>query len=216
VIAVGLGIIWELIGKRAFAREVLESARIAAEVELAGLSAIGTRFSDTPDWEGLFNSATELDIFVAYAATWRHNHADRLKSVLRRGGVIRVYLPTPLRGPTISTMATRFQTDPDELITKITTAKREFNELGDGLKGSIKVLYYPEDMVFTFYRFDNVTVIAFYKHWRGLPSGHLPTLICRANGELDEFIRSELEAIRKASTPADGAVIEPQEEPGVV
>src|SRR5436305_112072 len=80
IISVGLAAVWELAGKRAFAREVLENARIASNIEKAGLTSIGASYIDEPEWENLFNGVRELDVFVAYGQTWRNNQLARLRA----------------------------------------------------------------------------------------------------------------------------------------
>src|SRR5215472_11286004 len=54
VISVGLGAVWELIGKRAFALEVLERANMSSDVATFGLKRIGMDYKNTPDWGDLF------------------------------------------------------------------------------------------------------------------------------------------------------------------
>jgi hypothetical protein len=79
-------VLWELAGKRAFTREILETARTSTDVEAAGLNRIGVRYLDDPDWEQLFRPVRKLDIFVAYARTWRHSNLSRLRAVAARPG----------------------------------------------------------------------------------------------------------------------------------
>lgn len=62
IVAVGLASVWELIGRRAFKREILETARTVADIETAGISRIGTQIWDDVDWEELFRSSRELDM----------------------------------------------------------------------------------------------------------------------------------------------------------
>lgn len=74
IVSVALGAMWELVGKRAFAREILERARTSADIEAAGLTRIGNRYLDDPDWEQLFRTVRKLDVLVAYARTWRNSN----------------------------------------------------------------------------------------------------------------------------------------------
>lgn len=213
IVSVALGVVWELVGKRAFSREILETARVAADVEDSGLVTLGSRFTNSPDWDHLFREANNLDVFVAYASTWRHTHADKIRDLLRRGGRVRIYLPDPADSINIAALAERFQTTPTELINRISTAAREFYELGDGLRGSINVLHFAGDPVFTLYRFDHVAVIAFYKHRRGIVD-FIPTIVCRAGGWLYEFAESELDAINASASPASRHFSAPAQGPG--
>jgi hypothetical protein len=70
IVAVGLALLWDLVGKRAFAREILETARIAADIEAAGMLGVGTKIYDNADWEHYFKTLRELDIFFAGAVAF--------------------------------------------------------------------------------------------------------------------------------------------------
>ena len=111
VVSVVLGLIWELLGKRSFAREILETARTSADYETSGLARVGTNYLEDPDWEDLFRNVEQLDInveqldiFVAYASTWRNLHLNRLhvlasRPVVRYGSfypIPRTTTPLPL------------------------------------------------------------------------------------------------------------------------
>src|SRR4051812_18277200 len=86
IVAAGLGVVWELFGKRAFAREVLETARVAAQIETTGLKKIGVQWVDDAGWNELFGGVKKLDIFVTYASTWRRSNLARLQSAANRRG----------------------------------------------------------------------------------------------------------------------------------
>ncbi len=202
VIAVALGAVWELIGKRAFAREVLESARITAEIEATGLRRVLTNYLDEPDWEELFRRVHRLDIFVAYGQTWRNTNLPRLRRLARRAnGRIRVYLPDPSDNLSISMLASRFGHTPEELIKRITNTKTDFEDLREPGGATIEVFYCTGDRLFSFYRFDTTAVMTLYRH-KQERSPVVPTLVCEASGSLYEFIRSELETVRSRSRPA--------------
>ena len=153
VVSAALGVIWDLIGKRAFAREVLETARTLTDVEAAGLTRIGTNYVDEPDWETLFSGVKKLDIFVAYANTWRNAHYERLKKAAASGGRIRVYLPDPRDTVMIGQLAERFDKTPEALVGLIEEARKAYQALPIDGGGSVEVFYRPGDPVFSCYRF---------------------------------------------------------------
>jgi hypothetical protein len=202
VISVALGVVWELVGKRAFARELLETAKTAAEVEAAGLRRVVTDYLAEPDWEDLFNNVHNLDIFVAYGQTWRNHNLKYLQPLAAQGDSrIHVYLPDPGSKEIISVLARRFGTTSAELVRRITDTKAAFEDLRVPGKAAIEVLYYPGDRLFSFYVFDGTAVITLYKHKPGR-TPMVPTLVCRAGGSLYGFIQSELTAIREQSRAA--------------
>lgn len=197
-----LSTLWELVGKRAFAREVLEDTRISAEIEASGLKRISTQFFDDAAWEQCFKGVQKLDIFAAYAQTWRNMNLARLQKVANRSnGRIRVYLADPDDEFTMATLAQRFGTDPQELRRRIWATKEGFEDLRVAGGASIDVFFWPGDRVYTFYRFDNRAIISMYKHNKGR-SPILPTIMCESGGSLFQFVYDELREVRDECRPA--------------
>lgn len=200
IVSVALGALWELVGKRAFAREILETARTSADVESAGLARIGSRYLDDPDWEQLFRGVRKLDIFVAYARTWRNSNLTRLRSVAKRPDArIRLYLPDP-----VQLLADRFNQDREQLIAAITEARQEFEGLSRPGGAEITVHYRQGDVLFSCYRFDSTAVITLYSHGRER-IGTVPTLVVTEGGSLYQYVRDELRAIDQQSRSASGS-----------
>ncbi|MFD0599571.1 hypothetical protein ACFQZ4_50665 [Catellatospora coxensis] len=54
VAAVVLGIVWELVGKRAFLQEILATTGLANDVERTGLLGAGVDFTNSPNWGSYF------------------------------------------------------------------------------------------------------------------------------------------------------------------
>lgn len=202
VVSVALALLWELRGKRNFAREVLETAQTSSDVHTAGLTRIGINYNADPDWEELFHNVQKLDIFVAYARTWRNTHLAKLRSVARTPGTrIHAFLPDPEDSATVRVLAERFSTDPDTLRNSILEAKRDFLGLREPGGGEVKVFLRKGDSVFSCYRFDNYAVVTLYTHSK--VRGQVPTLVCKDGGTLYEFVRDELRAIQDQSRDSD-------------
>ncbi len=206
IVTSGISILWELVGKRAFAREVLESTRTAAELESAGIKRITNQFYDEAMWKDCFKGVEKLDIFVAYGGTWRRTYLSQLQALARKPkGRIRVYLADPDDVSTVTTLANRFGATPEKLKERIWETKEEFEALRQEAGASVEVFFWAGDRVFTFYRFDNRAVVALYQHSEGR-SAVLPTIICENGGSLFQFIYDELRSIRSTSRPATPAV----------
>lgn len=204
IVSALLSVLWELVGKRAFAREVLEDTRLATELEASGIKRVGMQFFEDAVWESCFKGVEKLDIFVAYAQTWRNINLPRLQVVARKpNGRIRIYLPDPEDQPTIDTLSTRFKIKPDELRQRIEATKQDFEGLRVANGASIEVFYWPGDRLFTFYRFDNKVILSMYRHAGRSPV--LPTFVCESGGSLYQFVYDELRVIREASRPATPA-----------
>jgi hypothetical protein len=198
VVSVALALLWELVGKRAFTREILEIAQTSADVNTAGLARIGINYVADPDWESLFSGVEKLDIFVSYGRTWRNTHLSRLKDVANNPKArIQVFLPDPEDVNTVTILADRFSMSNDDLIAAIREAKSVFLALREPGGGEVKVFYRKGDSVFSCYRFDNYAVVTLYTHSR--ERGQVPTIVCRNGGTLYDFVRKELRAIQAQS-----------------
>lgn len=201
IVSVALALIWEFLGKRSFAREILETAQTSTDVHAAGITRIGMNYAEDADWETLFNGVQHLDIFVAYGRTWRNSHINKLRRVAEdKGARVRLYLPDPEDSYTVSSLATRFNTDEARLKDAINEAKAEFISLQEAGNAKIEVYFRKGDMVFSCYRFDNTAVVTLYTHSRA--RGQVPVIVCRKGGSFYDFVRRELEAIHDQSTQA--------------
>ncbi|MEU5962521.1 hypothetical protein ABZ777_15040 [Micromonospora parva] len=202
IVTGGISVLWELVGKRSFAREVLESTRTANELETAGLKRITNQFYDEALWKYCFKGVEKLDIFVAYGGTWRRTYLSQLQLVAKSPKArICVYLADPEDAATISTLANRFGSTPEKLKERIWETKEEFEALRQEGGATVQVFFWAGDRVFTFYRFDNRAVVALYQHSEGR-SPVLPTMLCENGGSIFQFIYDELRSIRNASRPA--------------
>src|SRR5690606_27560373 len=68
LVATGLlTVVWDVFGRRAFAREVLAKARLSADVVDSGITRITDQYLHEVAWEELFDGARHIDIVVAYA-----------------------------------------------------------------------------------------------------------------------------------------------------
>jgi len=202
VISVGLAMLWELVGKRAFAREVLENARVTIDVEKSGIRKIGVDYISEPEWDELFDGVHELDIFVAYGRTWHNLQLNRLKVLAKRKGArIRVFIADPEDEQTVTVLSYRFSMAPEELRRRIEQTRVDYESLRERGGASIEVFYYPGDRLFAFYRFDETAIITIYQH-RPERAELIPTLTFRSGGSFYDFIVSELKSIDERSRTA--------------
>lgn len=199
VISVGLGAVWEFVGKRAFALEVLERAKTSSDVVEAGLKRIGTDYRTVPNWAEMFRTVRHLDIFAAYASTWRNNNLAELQRVAERSnGRIRVFLPDPSDNETIGMLARRFNQTPEDLRRRIKETTDGFFSMRRPHGAEIDVRYARGDRLFTFYVFDDMAVITLYRH-RPERTGVVPTLVVESGGTWYEFLQQEIESVLQRS-----------------
>ncbi len=168
---------------------------LARDVETAGLLRIGATYLSELEWKQLFAEVTELDIVVAYGQTWRNLHARELAQVAaRHDSRIRVFLADPHDEFTVALLADRFDITHDELRTRITATRSDYEALRRPDGAQIDVYYRPGDRVFSFYRFDDIAVVGLYSHSR-VRGAAVPVFVCARPGELYEFVHDELAVI---------------------
>lgn len=199
LVATGLiTVAWDLFGKRAFAAEVISKTQLRSDLVNSGLERVTDRYLQDVEWEQLFDSSVQLDIVVAYASTWRNTHRSRLERlVMRKNGRLRVFLPDPNDAETMSVLSKRFKMTPAALQDKVTEAIDDFGELAK--HGDVKVYVRAGDAVFSCYQFDHRSVLTLYSHAQER-RGSVPTFLV-GNGVLRDFVGSDIDAIKKQSTP---------------
>jgi len=167
-VTVAITLLWELFGKRAFLDEVLAKMQISKEITLSGITKITDSFYHDIDWKSYFQTVHELDIFFAYAGTWRHTHVQELREVANREDArIRVVLPDPENKQTVCELARRFNLTSEELKGLIKGAETDFRGLRPsiGTKGAqIDIWFLPAAPLFSFYLFDRIGILVLYSH----------------------------------------------------
>jgi hypothetical protein len=188
-----LTIFWELVAKREFANEMYSIARIATDIKEAGIERGTLRYLEDVEWDRLFESAHEIDIFVSYASTWRKVHDSRLNAAAsKRGTKIRIFLPDPRDDQHLTVLALRFGKTVEELRSDIVKSTRDFANLIKPEGAELEIYHRKGDVLFSFYRFDNRAVLAMYSHGR-VRTG-VPTFVV-SNGNIFDFVARDLKAI---------------------
>lgn len=193
-----LSTFWELVGRRAFLREVLAKAQLRADVVDGGVERVTENYLSDVEWRDLIETATKIDIVVAYANTWRNTHyASLKKAASRKGARIRVFLPDPDDPPTMAALAVRFAKTPDEVRATIAEAIQSFSALPAHETGSVSVYVRSGGWIFSAYRFDFRAVVTLYSHSRERQE-RVPTLLV-GRGFLWDFVYREVSDIKGQS-----------------
>jgi hypothetical protein len=170
----------------------------------AGIISISKDFQTGIDWESHFHSVRELDIFFAYGRTWRNAHISKLREVAsRKDTEIRVLLPDPEDEKTTHELARRFNYSDDKVRDLIREAEEYFENLRPSKSSSgakIEIWFLPATPVFSFYRFDDIAVLALLSHRRQLVE--VPSFVCEKGGTLYNFIRQEFDFMISQARPA--------------
>lgn len=199
IASVALASIWELFGRRSFFHEMLEVHRLKSDVTDAALESIGTDYTKI-EWAALITTAKHLDIFSAWANTWRNQHLAALTILARKtDSKIRVFLPDPNDRSCVESLAARFNYGKIEAKNKILEARGEYKDLDDGRPtGRIEIWTTSVFRVFTLYRIDDRFIATLYHHEAGRRAS-VPVIVCREGGTLASFFATDMEAVHNAS-----------------
>lgn len=198
IVTGGLSVIWDLVGRRAFAEEVLAKAQVSADIRAAGIDRVTMQWIEDVEWAKYFSDAREIEIFVSYGRSWRNNHWVRLEEFSRQKGCkLWVYLPDPEDSPVMRVLAQRYATTEDMMAATVTEAADAFATLIKPGGADVRVYYRKGDPTFACYRFDRKIVATLYSHSR--TRGDIPTFVL-SGGTLFDFFANELQVVRTQST----------------
>lgn len=193
LVSVALSLVWELTGKRSFVDEIYSKFGVAHSVQLSGLEEIVFRPEDI-NWEELFRSAYEVDLFFAYNSQWRTTHEVRLRQLVSRKGVrVRLILPNIEDSVTVADLARRFAKTRERLKAKVQGAREQFEELAHIARESgaqVEIYLYDLSLHYSLYRFDDVYIFALYT--QRTEKAYVPHFICREGGALAKFFNDEI------------------------
>jgi len=187
-----LSVFWDL---RVLTEEVLAAADLSTDITNAGLRRIAMRYLDV-EWENLINEADHVDLFFAYAQTWRNAHATGLRRLAsRRGARLRVILPNRDNEMLMATLAAKFRYTVPELQAHIENAESDFANLSRqaSAQATVELRRTDEFPVFTYYRFDRRSFAVLYSQASGRVE--VPTFECEQGGALSGFFRGQFDAL---------------------
>ena len=191
-----LAVAWDLAAKRAFLHEVLDATKMSATLEQAGIQTIAADYLHDIDWKELLRNSDRLDLFFAYAHTWRNNLAPELEAFGRqKKKKIRVVLPNPNDPRVLTELAHRFNYDQAEVERKIKESAQFFLDLAAATpKGaSVACRYTSACPLLSMYVFDNQAVLTVYSHQK--KRVWVPTFLLLKGKSMYTFLEAEFECL---------------------
>jgi hypothetical protein len=188
-------VFWDLLGRRALTNELLVAAELSSDITTAGLKRIATRYLDV-EWDELIDGANHVDVFFAYARTWRATHATPLRHLVERGGTrLRVILPDRENAALMEALSAKFRYTVPELAGLIESAESDIDNLAQQAAASstVELRRTSEFPVYTYYRFDRVSFVVFYSQAPGRVD--VPAFECEQGGSLAGFFRGQFESL---------------------
>ena len=192
---VGVSGLWEMLGKRDFAEEVLELAGVAGDIQKSGIIGFYEKFTDIK-WDEIFNGAKEISLMFTYAYSWRNNNRQGLKDVSNKKNSQLVVLLPDYSIPEVCDMCDRdflygHHAEKGSENAKKTTENEIKQAVEDFKKLNADIYLYPGNLKTTYYFFDDKCIIAPFKH--GKDKYCVPAILCREGGALFEFCKKDLE-----------------------
>ncbi|MDB5937301.1 MAG: hypothetical protein JWQ01_4645 [Massilia sp.] len=208
ITTVALYLVWELVAKRSFVRELRAEIELPIDLEKAGVTGIAVSdFGRGLDWQKSLDECSRLDMWVSYASTWRNSNRDALQALAsRNGAAVRVFLPDPDDAIVVSELASRYAMSTAELEGRVREGAKDFEAIFRGKRASFQLWYLATAPVFSFYRFDNHAYMSFYKHRRAREYAP-PTIVITKSGTLWEFLRLEIEAFTTGANPLGRRIV---------
>lgn len=188
---------WELWGRRDFTHEVMDIAGLSTALSQSGITQITASYLERDMWTTLFRGSRNIDILIAYGATWRNSYRDLLEQAARDAQRIRVFLPDPDHEQTMSVLAARFDIDPKQLSHKVREAIKDFHALKTEGGANITVYLHDSETTFSCYLFDQRGVLTLYSNRRER-SAVVPTFVVDG-GTLHDFLHSNVKGIQDRS-----------------
>lgn len=204
VVTASITLVWELVGKRAFAEEILEKANLSRELAQAGIIKVFSSFHEREiDWLDFFETACEIDLFFLYAHSWRSACRSQLRTFLsepkRR---LRVILPDPSNNDVLTPIARNCDMTVELLKQRIEEARDEFVDLSKrtSANGSVvEIWFLPTVPTFSFYCSNLLVILALYTNRR--EKANVPTLVCKKHGIIYRYIREEVTGMLEGEIP---------------
>lgn len=172
-------------------------------------AVIYEKFGDVP-WRSLLSTCSSLDIVVHYFDTWINTYSDDLKTLLDRGGTIRIILPNFANGDLLNQIAKRFpEYDVEQVRKKIENTYDKLNliQTDSTHKRATVEAYYVDLMIwYCGIRFDRRDLILSpYEHSRKVrvasPATHI---LLNQHLALQDWFERDFEYLREKSIRSAG------------
>jgi hypothetical protein len=89
-----IAIIWDLIVKRAFLKEIMSEVNLSSNISDAGIEKVVEAFHDI-DWDDFYLNAKEINLMIFHAVHTISTNKKLIIEAIKNNTLINVYLPNP-------------------------------------------------------------------------------------------------------------------------
>ncbi len=182
--------LWETIGKRSFAKDMLHLAKISTNINESGIEYVYSDFKKII-WREELKYANTLTIAFSYGETWRNYNLQALEELTRDKAKITIYFPNYLDPIVVSSLSMRFSYSIEEIVSRIKQSAKVFSQLG------ASVFLYNGTFQSSYYLIDNIGFMAPFNHKK--EKSYVPAIKVARGGSMYEYIRNEIDAIHENS-----------------
>jgi len=166
-----------------------ESDTPSGIVRVEPFSAFVQRFED------LIGSSTRMELYFIHSRRWRENHDAAIKAFFgREGTAIEVFLPDLESHELMYSLGRHFEDGP-LIPALVVDAYRYFARLSQEFGKPVPVWLFSRYPTFSFYRFDDRAVLAFYSNTAA--KKELPAFEITLDSFLGRFLAEDVEDLKR-------------------
>ena len=188
----GVSIVWELMCKNSFAREILNLGKVTDNYIDSGIEHVYERFKEI-DWNIELRDVKELTIFITYGSTWR-NYNRYLINNKDKKNKFTVILPNFNNKNLIDELDRRFcygnycDVSEKSIVSKlIKDAAQDFKQMG------WKVKLYDGTICTSYYLYGEKCICAPFKH--DVEKSDVPAIKSSKGGTYYEFCKKDIDSL---------------------
>ena len=157
------------------------------------------------DFPILLNRSKSVVLYFIHSRSWRDGYlSDILKFLDKRESILHVFLPDLSDKILLKALEKRFD-DGKYIKTFIMDAYRHFLDLKKAYAGKVKIFLYKTYPTYSFYKFDDLTVVCLYPSSSKRKSS--PSFLIEPNTVAYDFFSQDLIELTTESSEADDSVL---------
>ncbi len=184
--------LWEMVGKRSFAKDMLDLAKISQNMVESGIEYYYDNFKHIV-WRDELYGKTSLKIAFTFGETWINGNYETLELLTKNDGMITAYLPNYNNEKVIAALKIRFEYDNATIERRIKRTQERFEKLG------ASIFLYNQTFNTSYYLYDDTAIMAPYHHNGKQEKTFVPAIKAKFGGGLYGFVKSEFAAIENDS-----------------
>lgn len=158
-------------------------------------------------FEALIGATTRMALYFIHSRRWRENHAAAIKGFLGRDGTgMEVFLPDLESHELMYSLGRHFEDGP-LIPALVVDAYRYFARLAQDFRKPVPVWLYSRYPTFSFYRFDERAVLAFYSNTAS--KKELPAFEVTMDSLLGRFLAEDVEDLKRECRRREASDLEP-------